>query len=147
MYKTNLNYDLNEIVSLLFIDVIYQLSSFKNYLRIFGNSQLCTVELKMSIAVILFCQAIFMLTGTKYFCRGHDQFYCRIIYFIFLCRDRHISTFIYMYNVLCIYIFSQNHRYQMYISNEERIQDIYYTDQSLSFHFVTFDWLIFRLIF
>lgn len=35
----------------------------------------------------------------------------------------------------------------MYISNAERIQDIYYTDQSLSFHFVTFDWLIFRIIF
>lgn len=73
MYKTNLNYDLNEIVSLLFIEVIY--ISYQVFLKIiliiFGNSQLCAVELKIHIAVILFCQAIFMFTGTKYryFCR------------------------------------------------------------------------------
>lgn len=61
---------MNEIVSLLFIEVIYQLSSFKNYLIMLGNSQLCTVKLKiLSITVILFCEAIFIFTGTKYFCR------------------------------------------------------------------------------
>lgn len=48
----------------LYMYISYQVFK-KIILIIFGNSQLCAVELK----ILLFCQAIFMFTGTKYFCR------------------------------------------------------------------------------